>query len=71
MFWILRALLGRWACPWCLPAKDTWWDRNVIDRLPDRLIIAMSPYDRWVGQTGIPIHQRHAPWDREDAQEAS
>lgn len=59
---ILRALLGRWACPWCRQhAVDAW-----LSKLQDRLLPHWYPawmirYDGWTGRTGIPIHQRHAP----------
>jgi hypothetical protein len=59
---ILRALAGRRWCPWCrMPVTLSWFDRNVIDRLPRRLVAVTLPYDRLIGWIGGGWHRAHHP----------
>lgn len=57
MLSLLRLLAGPRFCPWCLPPRETIGDW-ISDRLPNRAIVALMPYDRLVGRIGAPLHRR-------------
>ena len=57
MIGILRLLAGPRFCPWCSLRGYSIGDR-ITDRLPVRVVVALSPYDRLVGRLAVPLHQR-------------